>query len=599
MNTRDASSEKPPSSETTVIARCTHTLTRQYVKSYKRFARWLHARRNPDRRASSLLANLLASTLIALILLCLGTALSFPSYTTEPPHYVQLRRRIHHSATPGRGNLDSQQVFIAASLFDPDGSIASGAWGDAVIALVDLLGPDNVFVSIYESDSGQAGPHALDMFKSKLQCQHSIETEATFSDDHYSATPLVRLDDGTIAMKRIAYLAHVRNRALEPLHRNHWSRNETRRHYDKVLYLNDVIFSPAEAALLLFATNAKTGADGKATSTYRAACAVDFDNPFKFYDTFATRDADGYGSGVPLYPWFTSAGSGISRRDVLQQTDAVRVKSCWGGMVALDAHFFSSSSSDSGRDRRTPLDGSPLQFRADVDLDHEYSECCLIMADLAAAEHSDGNSTASARATPPLPRNGTLPEADADVGIYMNPYVRVAYTLPVFRLLWLGRRLERLLSPIQALINFGAGMPRTNPRRTVAAQQPLRKTVWQPQHQRQHADPDPGAERLTPAPRLDAPDAPRQQQQQQQRQQQQGRLQRRTCIPRDARRQSGAQRAWLSHEWVEADTLAAPGEFCAVRSLMVRRVDGERTGGFELFREPYLPKRAPAVDWCA
>lgn len=577
----DASSEKRSPWKPTIIERCGYTFKRHYIKSYKRFARWLQTRGSADRRFSSLLLRLLASTLVGIILLCLVTALFFPSYLSEPPHYSQLRRDIHHSNTPGRGNLENQRVFIAASLFDPDGNIASGAWGEAVIALVDLLGPDNVFVSIYESDSGQVGPRALDGFKSKLQCHHSIETEATFSDEHYSATPLVLLDDGSIAMKRIPYLAHVRNRALEPLRRDHWSWNQTRRHYDKVLFLNDVIFSPIEAALLLFATNAHTDADGKTMSTYRAACAVDFDNPFKFYDTFATRDADGYSTGVPLYPWFTEAGSGTSRHDVLQQTDAVRVKSCWGGMVALDAHFFSSA--DNGDENSAPPSHSPLQFRADVDFNHEYSECCLIMADLAAAPSSgNGTGIGPGRATS-LAQNRTPSGAEADVGIYMNPYVRVAYTLPAFRLLWLGRRLERLYAPIQTLINLCAGMPHTNPRRTVAPRQPLRKTVWQPQPQRADAE-----HRPSPAPPpLGAPDA------------QQGRLQRRTCIPRDSRMQSRAQRAWLSHEWAETDTLASPGEFCAVRSLMVRRIEDKRSGGFELFREPHVPNQFPAVNWCA
>ena len=56
---------------------------------------------------------------------------------------------------------------------------------------------------------------------------------------------------------------------------------------------------------------------------------MDFINPFKFYGTFASRDLEGYSMGLPIYPWFSSAGKAQSRQDVLDQKDAVRVRSCW------------------------------------------------------------------------------------------------------------------------------------------------------------------------------------------------------------------------------------------------------------------------------
>lgn len=50
-------------------------------------------------------------------------------------------------------------------------------------------------------------------------------------------------------MKPIAFLAEVRNRALRPLHLDPSLR------YDKLLYINDVIFNQIDAANLLFSTN--------------------------------------------------------------------------------------------------------------------------------------------------------------------------------------------------------------------------------------------------------------------------------------------------------------------------------------------------------
>ena len=106
--------------------------------------------------------------------------------------------------------------------------------------------------------------------------------------------------------------------------------------FDKLLFINDVIFDPIEAAQLLFSTNM----DSTGRTNYGAACAVDFINPFKFYDRFATRDLDGYNMGIPFFPWFTAAGTATSRSDAIAGSDAVRVRSCWGGMAAFEAKWF-------------------------------------------------------------------------------------------------------------------------------------------------------------------------------------------------------------------------------------------------------------------
>src|SRR5436190_18505688 len=142
--------------------------------------------------------------------------------------------------------------------------------------------------------------------------------------------PHIKLPSGEDAVKRIAFLAEVRNRVLKPLQTNMSTR------FDKLLFLNDVIFNPIDAIQLLFSTNINESG----RTQYGAACAVDFINAFKFYDRFATRDQEGFETGIPFYPWFTDAGHAVSRRDVLEQKDAVRVRSCWGGMVAFQAKWF-------------------------------------------------------------------------------------------------------------------------------------------------------------------------------------------------------------------------------------------------------------------
>ncbi|KAL8977987.1 MAG: hypothetical protein Q9177_006518 [Variospora cf. flavescens] len=404
-------------------------------------------RRGSYARRLFLLVQCLAATTFALIFI---TAVFAPSYTKPPSHYDALRRRILTSKNYGRGNLDNEKIFIAASIYDKGGHLVNGAWGHALLNLVDLLGNRNVFLSIYENDAGEPAKEALLKFKDRVHCPNDLIFERHVS---LKTIPSVVLPDGSQRTKRVAYLADVRNRALRPLDK------PSRVQYDKLLFLNDVVFDPIEVTQLLFSTNA----DENGESSYLAACAVDFINPFKFYDTFATRDAEGYSMGVPFFPWFSSAGKGISRRDVLEGRDAVRVKSCWGGIVAFDAGFFqATSSTDEPPSNNTQIATAdsilPIRFRAESDLYWEASECCLVHADLQRASHRGLD--------------------DEDVGIYINPYVRVAYGTRTMWWLRFTRRIEKLYTLPHSLINHLAGMPRYNPRRTETGGKHFKERVW-------------------------------------------------------------------------------------------------------------------------
>lgn len=361
------------------------------------------------------------------------TAIFRPSYNDPPSHYHRLRERVESSSDYGRANPENQKIFIAASLYDKGGNLLKGAWGEAMLKLLDILGNKNVFLSIYENESEEAAQVAQYQFNQKVQCQHSVVYDKEFSMDE---VPTILMPDGTQRVKRMAYLAEMRNKALEPLEEDPLFK------YDKLLFLNDVMFDPIDAAQLLLSTNL----DAQGHTAYRAACAMDFINPFKFYDTFASRDLEGYSMGLPFFPWFTNAGKGASRQDVLDGKDAVRVKSCWGGMVAFDARPFQAGNSS-------------LKFRATEDLYWDASECCLIHADLIKATRWD----------------------DVDsLGIYMNPYIRVAYTTSTLRWLHLTRRVERLYSFVHNLINHLVGLPWFNPRRTEKPGEAVEEKVWLP-----------------------------------------------------------------------------------------------------------------------
>lgn len=371
-------------------------------------------------------------TLGSLLVLISLTGLLWPSYTHLPPHYKTLRNQVQRSGFPGRGNIENQKVYIAAVLYDPEGTIANGRWGDAILQLIELLGEQNVFLSVYENNSGQEGKNALQALADRVMCNNSIVSEPGLS---LGSVPRVSIPGGDMRIRRIDYLAEVRNRALHPLQ----TANVT---YDKILYLNDVIFDPVEALQLLFCTNADT--DG--VTQYRAACAVDFSNAFKFYDTYATRDLEGYGIGLPFFPWFTTAGKAESRQDVLKGRDAVRVRSCWGGMVAFDARFFQSP--------------DPVRFRADSEIFWDASECCIIHADL-----RDAMPTV---------------EQTHNTESYMNPFIRVTYDARSHSWLWTTRRFERLYPFVHNILSQLVGFPRYNPRRDEVSGQKIMDTLWVP-----------------------------------------------------------------------------------------------------------------------
>ncbi|MCJ1471551.1 hypothetical protein MMC13_000191 [Lambiella insularis] len=150
---------------------------------------------------------------------------------------------------------------------------------------------------------------------------------------------------------------------------------------------------------------------------------------------------------------------GQSRQDVLDQKDAVRVKSCWGSMVSWDARFFQTSSFQATESVADATVTKPLRFRAEPDLYYDASECCLIHADLL----------------------NTAQRYDIDnTGIYSNPYVRVSYTAWQLPWLRLSRRFERLYAGPHWLITKLAGMPWHNPYRTIKLGDEFENEVWVP-----------------------------------------------------------------------------------------------------------------------
>ncbi|KAK4942672.1 hypothetical protein LTR10_017621 [Elasticomyces elasticus] len=291
----------------------------------------------------------------------------------------------------------NQKIFICAQFWTSAGIIQE-RWGQALLDLIGVLGKDNVYVSIYESGSWDNTKELLQALEKVLvenSVPRTVILDPTTHEDEVNASPLDEqgnprpgwIQTTTVGvgkeLRRIPYLARLRNKSLEPLFDMHAQGHD----FDKILFINDVVFRPSDV-LSLLATN---------QGSFSAACAMDFHYPPAYYDTFALRDTEGYGSIMTSFPYFRS----VESRETMLQGRAIKVQSCWNGMIAMDTAPFYEG----------------LRFRALPDSlasKHlEASECCLIHTDMTAMNLA-GN------------------------GIYMNPSVRVGYTVNAYNLTHAG-----------------------------------------------------------------------------------------------------------------------------------------------------------------
>lgn len=305
------------------------------------------------------------ATLLVFALFCIVDVLSLTS------------ARQHQNLPAKAPDVRGQKIFIASIHWNNEPILRSN-WNLAVLALVDYFGAENVYISVYESgswDDSKEALRALDNDLEKKGVQRTVRLNETTHADELKVPATdgwVQTPRGNIELRRIPYLSKLRNLALEPLN---YLAGGTK--FDKVLFLNDVVFTTEDVATLL-ATR-----DGD----YSAACSLDFAKPPHYYDTFALRDNDGQEAVTSTFPYFRSRAS----RSAMISGHPVPVQSCWNGIVAFDAAPF--------------YDPNRLQFRGVPDslaLHHvEGSECCLI--------HVDN----------PLSQSH---------GVWLNPNVRVAYS---------------------------------------------------------------------------------------------------------------------------------------------------------------------------
>ena len=144
------------------------------------------------------------------------------------------------------------RVFIAAMLANC-APLLSNHWIPSLLSLIDKLGPENVFVSILENGSVDETKRLLLELQGNLTKNHvsySFRFEEDFRDGvsfqrggflerllgkEGTGDNWIKTETGWFP-RRISYLAELRNMVLDPL-------KDASEHYDKVLFINDVIFS--------------------------------------------------------------------------------------------------------------------------------------------------------------------------------------------------------------------------------------------------------------------------------------------------------------------------------------------------------------------
>lgn len=141
-----------------------------------------------------------------------------------------------------------ERIYIASINWNNE-IILRSHLSQAILELTWRLGPDNVYMSIYESgsyDNTKGALMDLDVELDRLRIPHNIAMSNVTHEDEMAAPPVgegwIVTPQGKTALRRIPYLSRTRNLSLEPLH-------ELAKQgitFDKVLFINDVVFTVSD-----------------------------------------------------------------------------------------------------------------------------------------------------------------------------------------------------------------------------------------------------------------------------------------------------------------------------------------------------------------
>ena len=151
------------------------------------------------------------------------------------------------AGVPREGRARNEKIYIASLHWNGEDLIRQ-YWAPAVLDLVRYLGKENVYVSIGESGSWDNAKDALRELDGKLGelgVERWVDLRNITHEDEVSREPKdgeegwVSTNRNKKELRRIPWLAGLRNRAMEPLK----EMEKKGKRFDKVLWLNDVIFN--------------------------------------------------------------------------------------------------------------------------------------------------------------------------------------------------------------------------------------------------------------------------------------------------------------------------------------------------------------------
>lgn len=171
--------------------------------------------------------------------------LTFFAWNALETFYVRQKLSLsQHDLDPAYGH-QNQKIFIASTHWNNEAVLRSH-WNNAIESLVINLGPENVYVSIYESgswDNTKDALRLLDRNLGSLGVGRTIILNETTHVDEISRAPAssgwIETPRGKKELRRIPYLSALRNLSLKPL--EELAGKGLR--FDKILFLNDVVFT--------------------------------------------------------------------------------------------------------------------------------------------------------------------------------------------------------------------------------------------------------------------------------------------------------------------------------------------------------------------
>lgn len=194
---------------------------------------------------------------IPLIILLLAIYDLCSTLTAPPVRRVRVASPAHEGSSASletsksKTNSKPQRIFIASIHWNKEALLRSH-WNTAVLNLVHHFGPSNVYISILEGgswDNTRAALSELDVELGRLGVERSIIFDDRTHQQEVERVPApgeqgwVWTSRGMKELRRIPYLADLRNRVMSVLRTLAMKEGSEKRVFDKVLWLNDVVFT--------------------------------------------------------------------------------------------------------------------------------------------------------------------------------------------------------------------------------------------------------------------------------------------------------------------------------------------------------------------